>query len=135
MQRLELHPRHVWLAASLALLAALTLAGCRLGPDTPGSGEATLTVTRAFGTERLLRAREDPIPGSETVMRFLTRKANVETRYGGRFVNAVEGVRSSDAGGRRSDWFYYVNGIEADEGAADVEVFEGDRIWWDYHDW
>ena len=52
-------------------------------------------------------------------MRFLQRKADVETRYGGRFVNAIEGVRSQTDGGARRDWFYFVNGIEADKGAAE----------------
>ena len=55
-------------------------------------------------------------------MRFLPRKADVDTRYGGRFVNAIEGVRSQAEGGTRRDWFYYVNGIEADKGAAEREV-------------
>jgi uncharacterized protein DUF4430 len=130
-----MHGRPGRLLAVAALVAALVLAGCRLGPDKPGSGAATLTVTRDFGAARMLRAREDPIPGGETVLRFLSREAKLQTRYGGRFVNAIEDVRSSDGGGSRRDWLYYVNGIRADEGAADREVFEGDRIWWDYHDW
>ena len=33
------------------------------------------------------------------------------------------------------DWFYYVNGIEASQGAATTAVHHGDRIWWDLHDW
>ena len=92
-------------------------------------------MTRDFGAQRLLQARVDPVPGGETVMRFLTRKADVDTRYGGRFVNAIEGVRSQAEGGARRDWFYFVNGIEADTGAAEREVHAGDRVWWDYRDW
>jgi hypothetical protein len=68
-------------------------------------------------------------------MRLLTRSADIETRYGGRFVNAVKGIGSAGSGGRQRDWFYYVNGIEADVGAAERKVEGGDRIWWDYHDW
>jgi hypothetical protein len=68
-------------------------------------------------------------------MRFLMRNAKVDTRYAGRFVEAVNGTRSGSEGGRRSDWFYYVNGIEADVGAADRDLEPGDRVWWDYHDW
>jgi hypothetical protein len=68
-------------------------------------------------------------------MRFLTRKADVETRYGGRFVNAIKGIRSQSGGGGRRDWFYFVNGIEAGTGAAERKVYGGDRIWWDYRDW
>jgi hypothetical protein len=92
-------------------------------------------VTRDFGEHRILAAGEDPIPGGETVMRFLMRRAKVETRYGGRFVNAIGGLRSSSSGAARRDWFYYVNGIEADKGATDSDLEGGDRVWWDYHDW
>lgn len=122
------------LATSLAL-AALVLGACGVGAEAPKDGSATLTVTRDFGTKRLLGAREDPIPGGETVMRFLTREADVETRYGGRFVNAIEGLRARSAGGAQQDWFYFVNGIEAEQGAAERELSAGDRIWWDYRDW
>jgi hypothetical protein len=68
-------------------------------------------------------------------MRFLQRSVDVETRYGGGFVQSIEGVSAETAGGRRVDWFYYVNGIEAAEGAASREIHAGDRIWWDHHDW
>jgi hypothetical protein len=119
----------------LALLASATLAGCSVGSDSADKGSATLTVTRDFGANRLVTAREDPVPGGETVLRFLSRKADVETRYGGRFVNAIEDVRSQAGGGGRRDWFYFVNGIEADKGAAERKVHAGDRVWWDYRDW
>ena len=120
---------------ALAVLAALVLAACSVGAENAQEGSASLAVTRDFGAERVLEGREDPIPGGETAMRFLNRKADVETRYGGRFVNAIEGLRSRGAGGAHSDWFYFVNGIEADKGAAEQEVFAGDRVWWDYRDW
>ncbi len=123
--------------ARLVALAALAtvLAGCSVGSDNPQEGSAALTVTRDFGAKRLLQAREDPVPGGETVLRFLSRKADIETRYGGRFVNAIEGVRSQAAAGTRRDWFYFVNGIEADKGAAERKVHAGDQVWWDYRDW
>ena len=68
-------------------------------------------------------------------MRFLQREGKVETRYGGRFVQAIDGISSSSTGARRRDWFYYVNGIEADVGAAEKELHSGDHVWWDYRDW
>ena len=119
---------------ALAVLATV-LAGCSVGSEDAQEGSATLTVSRDFGAKRLLQAREDPVPGGETILRFLSRKADLETRYGGRFVNAIEGVRSQTDGGTRRDWFYFVNGIEADKGAAELKVHGGDRVWWDYRDW
>src|SRR3954453_21795962 len=117
----------------LAVLAA-TAASCSVGTRAE-KGSAQIVVTRDFGHQRLLAATEDPIAGGETVMRLLMRNANVKTRYGGRFVNSIKSLGSSSAGGRRLDWFYYVNGIEADVGAAERKVSGGDRVWWDYHDW
>jgi hypothetical protein len=120
---------------AFALAALLLAAGCTIGPD-HGSGDVRLTVTRDFGLTNLLRATETSLPDNETVMRFLQRRAQkVDTRYGGRFVESVDGLGSSNAGGRREDWFYYVNGIEADVGAAEYELTGGDRVWWDYRDW
>jgi hypothetical protein len=123
------------LLCACVCLTSLALAGCTLGASAPKSGGAALTVTRDFGEKTLVRAREDPIRGGETAMRILIRNAKVDTRYDGRFVNGVDGVRSASTDGRRSDWFYYVNGIEADVGAAERDLDSGDRVWWDYHDW
>jgi hypothetical protein len=108
---------------------------CSLGAGESDPTGATLTVTRDFGSRVLLDERTDEVTGGETVMRFLQRYAGVDTGYGGRFVNAIEGVRSGNRQGERRDWFYYVNGIEADKGAAERDVFGGDRVWWDYRDW
>jgi hypothetical protein len=127
-------PRVTPVAVAVALLAA-SVAGCTIGPDDTGSGAVILTVTRDFGHSRLLHASEPEVPASETVMRLLQRSAKVETRYGGRFVNAINDLRSSGPGGDGRDWFYYVNGIESEVGAAEREIAAGDRVWWDYHDW
>jgi hypothetical protein len=120
--------------ALLGVAAALALAGCSIGPEAKGSG-ASLAVTRDFGAVEVTRASEDKLPGGETAMRLLQRRSKVQTRYGGRFVNAIEGVRSANGGGRRRDWFYYVNGIEASVSAAEKRLHPGDNVWWDYRDW
>lgn len=118
----------------LAFLGVVLLSvGCTIGPDR--SGAARLSVTRDFGSTSLLKAKEKSLPEGETVMRFLQRRAKVQTRYGGRFVQEINGIRSGNSNGTRRDWFYYVNGIEADVGAAESEVHHGDRVWWDYRDW
>ncbi len=57
------------------------------------------------------------------------------TRYGGGFVQSINGLAGGREHGSPVDWFFYVNGIESTEGAADVSVRGGDRIWWDRHDW
>jgi len=122
-------------ASALATLAAVLtvagVAGCGLGPG-PGTGNVTVTVTRGFGHRVLRQISEGSVPGSETVMRMLQRRFRVSTRYGGGFVQSIDGAAGDSSG---HDWFYYVNGVEAPQGAATTAVHRGDRIWWDLHDW
>jgi hypothetical protein len=122
-------------AVAAALLLGLVLGACGLGAGDSEPGGAALTVTRDYGQRAVVERHVDAVPGGETVMRFLQRNADVDTGYGGRFVNAIEGVRSGSREGAQWDWFYYVNGIEADKGAAERDVAGGDRVWWDYRDW
>jgi hypothetical protein len=68
-----------------------------------------------------------------TVLQALDREADVDTRYGGRFVQAIDGLEGSVAAGR--DWFYFVNGYEADRGAAEYRLRDGDVAWWDFRSW
>ena len=67
-------------------------------------------------------------------MQALAERGGRRHGYGGRFVQSIEGV-DGDAGARR-DWFYFVNGIEADRGAAEYRVAaRATCIWWDYRSW
>jgi hypothetical protein len=114
-------------------LSALAAAGCGLGSG-DDAGEVELTVSRDFGSEVLFDER-DTISESDTVLRLLDRSAEVETRYGGGFVQSIDGLAGGRADGRASDWFFYVNGIESPVGAAEYELGDGERVWWDHHDW
>ena len=119
----------------LLVLAAVVASGCGLGAGDSKEGGASVLVTRDFGSREVGTGAADPIPGGETAMRMLQRDFDVETRYGGGFVQAINGVAGGREDGRPVDWFYYVNGILADEGAAAHKLAPGDRIWWDHHDW
>lgn len=120
------------LCAALALV--LAAGGCGLGAGKAPS-DVGLVVTRDFGA-RLLRSWGAPqARGQETAMSLLTRNASVATRYGGGFVQSIDGLAGGRQHGRPVDWFYYVNGIEASRGAASTNVQAGDHIWWDWHDW
>jgi hypothetical protein len=119
-------------AAALALCAA-AVAGCGIGPGA-GEGDVDLTVTRDYGRQVILQ-RSDSIRESDTVLRVLDRNAHIATRYGGGFVQSIDRLSGGQSGGRSSDWFFYVNGIESPIGAAQYDPSGGDRIWWDYRDW
>lgn len=120
------------LAAALAL-SATAVAGCGIGPG-KDEGDVSLTVTRGYGTSVMLE-KTDSVRESDTVLRVLDRNADVTTRYGGGFVQSIDGLSGTQGGGRSSDWFFYVNGIESPIGAAQYDPSGGDRLWWDYRDW
>ena len=120
------------IAVAVALCAAVT--GCGLGAGNEPAG-TKLTISRDFGTHALRDLEAPKVGGDETVMRLLQRNAKVSTRYGGGFVQSIDGVAGGRSGGQPVDWFYYVNGIEASRGAAATSLRGGDRVWWDRHDW
>lgn len=123
------------LALAATLLASCVLAACGVGPGESLDGDgARIEVTRDFGHEFLGgTARIANVNEGDTVMRFLDKTREVETSFGGGFVDSIDGVKGDKAG--RRDWFYFVNGIEASKGAADFGLSPGDRIQWDYRSW
>ena len=110
------------------LLALAFLSGC--GEEAAGSGAAQLWITRDRGSEILLATS---VPAGISAMEALRRKADVETRYGGRFVQSIDGINGGLA--EQRDWFFYVNGYEGDLSAAEYTLHEGDVLWWDYRGW
>ncbi len=113
---------------ALAAVAVALLAGC--GGAGAGSGSATLWVTRDEGGTLVL---SKTVPAGETALQALDREADITTRYGGKFVQSVNGVAGSIS--KRHDWFYFVNGIEGSRGAQEYRLHAGDVLWWDYRDW
>ena len=112
------------------LLAALAFAGCGGAGPTADDGTARLWVTRDRGSEVLVDAA---VPAGQTLLRALRSKAKVSTRYGGGFVQSIEGIEGSAR--RHEDWFWFVNGLAGDRSAASYRLRDGDVAWWDYRDW
>ena len=113
---------------ALFLAAACLAAGC--GEEAAGEGRAELWVTRDRGSEVVLTTA---VPAGISAMEALRREADVETRYGGRFVQSIEGIEGSLA--EQRDWFFYVNGYEADRSASDYRLHDGDVLWFDQRSW
>lgn len=114
----------------LVLLAACAgaLAGCGSSSTTSPAGRATLWVTRDRGAHVLHVAR---VPAGTSVLQALDRVATVQTRFGGRYVRAIDGVEEHG----HSAWFYYVDGYLADRSAAGYRLHDGELAWWDYRSW
>jgi len=122
-----LEPLAVIRLALTAVAAAALLAGCG---GAGAGGHATLWVTRDEGRTVLV---DTTVPAGETALQALDRKTDITTRYGGKFVESVNGLAGSIT--NRRDWFYFVNGIEAPRGAQEYRLHDGDVLWWDYRDW
>ena len=120
-----MRPRLVALA--LAAFVGPVLAGCGGGRE---HGSARLVITRDRGATVLYAGT---VPAGLTAMQALSRRAKVTTRYGGRYVQSIDGLEGSL--GRRRDWFYFVNGYDADRSAVEYRLRPGDLEWWDYRDW
>ena len=121
----------LWVLLALALAAA---AGCGVGQGQSQGGGVDLRVTRDFGAERLGSVRRDRVAEGETVMRLLQSSRRVKTSYGGNFVESIDGLAGEGPEGRR-DWFYFVNGLVAEVGAAERVLAPGDVVQWDFRDW
>jgi hypothetical protein len=117
-----------------ACCAVALISGCGLGTGGTTAG-VQLTVTQGFGAQSVAESATPKITGSDTVIRLLERNAAVTTRYGGGFVESIDGLAGGQANGHPVDWFYYVNGLEASRGAAATVLHRGDHVWWDRHDW
>jgi hypothetical protein len=112
----------------LVVCALVLLTGC--GGERAGSRSASLWVTRDRGaTVMLVRT----VPAGLTAMQALDRELDIDTDYGGRFVQSIEGVEGDIS--KRRDWFWFLNGIEADQSAADYRLRPGDVEWWDFRSW
>lgn len=122
-------------ALAIALLTvALAIAGCGLGPG-EGVDEVELAVTRDYGSVPMFHRALADVTESDTVMRVLERSVDISTRYGGGFVQSIDGLEAQEDVDGSLDWFFYVDGVEATVGAADYALRGGESVWWDYRDW
>lgn len=114
------------------VLTAATVAACGSSVAAPPSGPraAIVTITRGFGQRTLSAARAAP---GQSALMALRRAARISTMYGGRFVQAIDGLEGDQSHGMA--WLYFVNGIQAGVGAADYTLHPGDTEWWDYRYW
>jgi hypothetical protein len=117
--------RRVLAIGVLALLAA----SCG---GSAGGGTVTVTVSRDFGAARIAPTRSGTTKVDTTVMDLLQHSFTVKTEAGN--PQEIDGVSGGKENGRAVGWFYYVNGIEADQAAAQRKLNSGDRVWWDHHD-
>lgn len=115
-----------------ALLVAALTAGCGQDASAVPAGPAgvRVTITRDYGATVLHDGRAAP---GQSAMNALRRISQVDTSYGGRFVQSVDGLAGDRSG--HEDWLYFINGIAPDVGATDITLHPGDTEWWDRRYW
>lgn len=118
---------------AIGFLLCAAAGGCGFGAGEERDGGAELRVTKDFGHEELSAEKVDQIREDQTIMRLLQSEHEVDTRFGGNFVQTIDGLSGDES--EQRDWFFFVNGIEADKGAADWELSSGDVVQWDNRDW
>ena len=120
------------------LLVVAALCACSASPSEKEADIITVRVmaTQNFGQRLMFDETLEVLPGT-SAMTALMKAAEVETSYGGGFVNAINGVRSGFTGSQsvKMDWFIYVNGIQSNIGALDYKLHDGDIQHWDFHQW
>lgn len=122
---------------TLALLVMFVFSGGCSSPPEVATGEVTLMVTRDFGKEYIFN-EHIKLDSRKSVMDLLNQHLDVQTAYGGGFVNSINGLESgytNTADKEKLDWFYFMNGIMTNVGATEYFPAKGDVIWWDYHAW
>lgn len=128
--------------AVLALLFIVPLAGCSAKTTPPASGNTadnptvTIVITRDFGRELIVEQEISINPGT-SAMDALQTVASVGTKYGGGFIDSINGISSEygGSGNTQRDWFFYVNGISSNVGAGDYILRDGDVEHCDFRDW
>lgn len=128
------------LTTILIVLALLT--GCvNEKAEQADKRELTILVTRDYGRE-IIEEKTIVPNDDDTVMDLMQDNFDVETAYGGGFLNSINGLASGYTGegnsskkGRKMDWFYYINGVMAEVGADQYNAKDANTISWDFHDW
>jgi len=135
-------------AASLLLPGALVLAlaaGCSGGsgdeavvgaasspPGAVSDAQARVIVTTGYGAETVVDT-SIALTKDTTAMQALQSVSDVGTAYGGGFVQSINGIGETRIS--RTDWFYAINGVLANRGAANEVLRDGDVEHWDFREW
>ncbi|MCK4387976.1 MAG: DUF4430 domain-containing protein [Dehalococcoidia bacterium] len=117
----------------IAFLFVIALCGCQ--PRPLDRIAVKVIATQNFGNELVLDESVRVSDGANA-LDALEQVATVETKYGGGFVEAINGIRSQYSRSKvKKDWFFYVNGMSAKVGGLSYKLCDGDVEHWDFHDW
>lgn len=108
-------------------------------PVSQPQGQLLLSVTHNFGVTSVFN-KSVAVGKDQSLIDLMHDHLDVETAYGGGFVNGINGTKSAYTDKsvftrKKIDWFYYSNGSVGSVGGDALQPKPGDSIWWDYHAW
>ncbi len=121
----------------IIMIVTLGLVGCEQNEVSETSGNIDIIISKDFANEKIESASLKHIK-NYSVMDYMQENFQIETAYGGGFVNAINGIKSGFTDKKKKeklDWFYYINGRLADIGCDDYFPLPNDVVIWDYHSW
>jgi len=127
--------------AIILLLCVFVPGGCSSQTEQYGEASGGNITVRVVSTQELGQSLmfDDTIqvPPGTSAMDALKMVAEVETAFGGGFIDAIDGIRSryTGGGGEKGDWFICANGILSNTGALDYTVHGFDTLHCDFHGW
>lgn len=133
--------KRIFFILLVVVLSALA-SGCQSGNETETRQadkieNVRVLITSDFG-KAILKDEELKYNANYSVLDYLENISEVETAYGGGFVNGIDGLRSGFTNQKnkvKKDWFFYANGIFSHLGALDYYPSPGEIVQWDYHLW
>ncbi|SFF62444.1 protein of unknown function [Halobacillus alkaliphilus] len=81
--------------------------------------------------EETLADKDISVEEGTTLLKVMENNFEVEQSEG--FINSIEGIAGNQE--KKMAWMYTINGEEAQVGANEYEVKQGDVIVFDYHSW
>lgn len=104
-----------------------------LASEPTNTKEIKLLLTQDFGREIIFN-KSLPFTENDDLLKLMQENLDIDTNYGGSFISSINGLKMK-SGAKRSDWFFYINGILSHTGLRDYRLTQNDKIMWDYHLW
>ncbi|MGP4076977.1 DUF4430 domain-containing protein [Halobacillus sp. K22] len=121
------------------LLTAGTLSGCGTQKEEQANAvqeeekqevSVQIEISKNNG-EETLADKELSVEEGATLLNVMEDNFEVEQSDG--FINSIEGISGDQE--KKMAWMYTINGEEAQVGANEYELKQGDEIVFDYHSW
>ncbi|SEN41665.1 protein of unknown function [Amphibacillus marinus] len=114
----------------LAMSFLVMLVGCQSGELNQGNDIEVSIIISLDNEEEVISEDSIRVSDGANLLSVLEENYEIEVTDDG-FITAIEGYEQFD----NHYWFYEVNNEEANVGAGDYELSDGDSVHFDLHSW